>query len=229
MAIIRKVPSQVVSIENPLEGIYVITLKALEKKFKFKPGQFLHLTLDEVNPSLPWPESRCFSIQSSPEESDIKITFSVCGSYTKRMAQEITVGKELCLKLAYGDLFSKGHSLENCVFIAGGTGVTPYLSLFNSSDFAAYTDPKLYLGVRSSLHNLYQSELAQAKVNNQNFEMDIIDQSISGLLDIKKIFDLHGMQATYFISGPPIMISNFKTFLLEKGISEDRVKTDDWE
>ena len=82
----------------------------------------MHLALDEYDPSSGWPESRCYSMQTSPVNEFIKITFSVKGKFTTRMADELKQGKIIDLKLPYGDFFQQDHSKENVVFIAGGTG-----------------------------------------------------------------------------------------------------------
>ncbi len=168
MSIIRKYKCETVKVENPLPGIFSAWFCSLDHPFKFKPGQFLHLTLDEYDPSLPWPDSRCFSMQSNPSETLLKITFSVKGNYTKRMADELSEGKIVYLKLPYGELFSRNYSSRPCVFIAGGTGITPFLSLFTDKIFSSYIEPKLFLGIRDEKYNLYAEEIAEAKkINNR--------------------------------------------------------------
>ena len=67
MAIIKKYPAIVEDIRHLLPDIYTATFSS-DKRFKYKPGQFLHLALDEYDPSQAWPESRCFSMQSSPDD-----------------------------------------------------------------------------------------------------------------------------------------------------------------
>ncbi|MCX5790655.1 MAG: FAD-dependent oxidoreductase, partial [Elusimicrobia bacterium] len=146
--IVKKYRSEVVSVSNPVADIRTVTLRPLDKPYKYNPGQFLHLALDEFDPARPWPESRCFSMQSSPDQETIRLTFAAKGKFTARMALELVPGKIICVKLPYGDLFSSGPGTQASVFIAGGTGITPFLSLFTSQAFAAYRGPKLYFGVR---------------------------------------------------------------------------------
>ena len=74
---IKKYPAQVVAIHNPIEGVYTLELESMGKPFKYDVGQFLHLAIDEYDPSGQWPESRCFSIQTSPSEETIKITVAI--------------------------------------------------------------------------------------------------------------------------------------------------------
>ena len=229
MAIIKKYKSEITSIENPVPDIYVVTFKSVEKPYKYLPGQFLHLALEEYDPSMPWPESRCFSIQSGVNSELLKITFAVKGKFTKRMAGELGIGKKICLKLPYGELFSKEHDKDNSVFIAGGTGITPFLSLFNSDIFCNYKNPKLYLGLKDRGYNLYSGYLDRAKTINDTFFINILHENESGILDIAKIYEETGKDATYFISGPPLMIKNFKKHLIEQKVDEVNIRIDDWE
>lgn len=230
MAIIKKYKAKVEKIENPLQDIYTITFSS-DKKLKYQPGQFLHLSLDEYDGVGQWPESRCFSMQSKPADDLISITYAVKGKFTKRMANELYEGKEVWIKLPYGDLFSRGHNKENCVFIAGGTGVTPFLSLFISPEFSEYINPKIFLGFRSKEYNFYNNEIREINNSTHNCEdmLSCIYQDVDGILDIKSIFDKCGLKSTYFISGPPIMIKNFKLYLLQNNVNENKVLTDDWE
>lgn len=229
MPIVKKYYSQVVDIKNPIENVFVVSFKSNEKQYKYFPGQFLHLALDEYNPSEPWPESRCFSMQTCEEDEVLTITYSVKGRFTKRMAEELILGKNVYLKLPYGDLFLKPHNKENTIFIAGGTGITPFLSLFRSSLFREYKNPFLYLGVRNKDFNIYMNEIDNAKNNNNTFNYKIYYQDVDGMLNISEIFNNHGNESVYFISGPPLMIKTFKKFLLDKNVNEENIRTDDWE
>jgi len=226
---IRKYPAQIVSITNTISDLYTIEFKSTGKPFKYDPGQFLHLALDEYDPAAQWPDSRCFSMQSAPGEEMIRITYSVKGKFTNRMQQELKPGKLVTLKLPYGDLFTQEHIKVNTVFIAGGTGITPYLSLFTYSSFAAYNKPVLFAGFRNTGLNIYQDELEIAKQINSGVEIHLVYQDKNGILDIEKIYRQIDKDISCFISGPPLMISSFKGYLLKQGITEDQIKTDDWE
>jgi NAD(P)H-flavin reductase len=229
MAIVKKYPAKVVAIHNTIDGIYTIELETLGKTFKYDPGQFLHLALDEYDPASQWPDSRCFSMQSSPDEELIKITYAVKGQFTYRMQEELKPGCEVTLKLPYGDLFTQAQNKENTVFIAGGTGITPFLSLFNHISFAGYTDPILYAGFRSQSMNLYERELKIAQTKNPSFKFIPVYQDTNGILDISKIYKASKPDASFFISGPPVMIKSFKQYLIANGVPVNQVLTDDWE
>jgi len=230
MAIVKKYPAEVVAVRNLIENIFTVSFKSLSNRsFKYYPGQFLHLTLDEYDPSMGWTESRCFSMQSSPNEDNLEITYAVKGDFTKRMAKELLIGKLVTLKLPYGDLFTKHHDKENSVFISGGTGITPFLSMFKSPDFIRYKNPVLYAGFRSEFFNVYTCELKLAKTINSSFQINCVYQNDKGLLDIKKIKQENDSKSTYFISGPPVMIKSFKGYLISNDLLEEQILTDDWE
>jgi predicted ferric reductase len=230
MAVVKKYLTEVVNIENKVEGIYTLELKSHSGPFKYMPGQFLHLALDEFDPSIGWPESRCFSMRSSPREEHIRITYAIKGAFTTRMSKEIILGTKVTLKLPYGDLFTQDHCKENTTFIAGGTGITPFLSLFTHQFFSNYRKPKLYAGFRNIGMNFYLLEFEKACQINPEFKLKVIYQDTDGILNIEKIYQEEKKAcSSFFISGPPGMINYFRTFLLGQGISGSQVKTDEWE
>ena len=228
MAIVKKYSAKVVTIINTIDGVYTLELESLNKPFKFDPGQFLHLALAQYDPAGQWPDSRCFSIQSSPNEELIKITYSIKGQFTSRMQKELKIGSEVTLKLPYGNLFTQAHNKENTVFIAGGTGITPFLSLFNHSSFAVYTNPVLYAGFSSQSMNLYKTELEIAQKINPNFKYTTVYEDTNGTLDIFKIYKISTPDSSFFISGPPVMIKLFKRYLISSTVPINQVLTDEW-
>lgn len=225
----KKYKSEVISIENPFKGIYSVEFKSLGRKYKYQPGQFLHLAMDKEYDGVgQWPESRCFSMQSAPNyENVIKITYAVIGQFTKLMEEQLELGSEVWLKLPYGDLFQQPHSKDNAVFIAGGTGITPFLSLFGHESYKEYSNPKIYLGFKSKEYNIYQQKLSETSNNSK--EIKVFYQDEVGPININQIYEENGNLSCYFISGPPQMIKNFKFYLIEKGVEPKNILTDDWE
>ena len=224
----KKYLSEVVSISSSLKNIYTVEFRSLGRSYKYLPGQFLHLAIDDKYDGIgQWPESRCFSMQSNPGEKHIRITYSVKGRYTQEMEKALQVGTQLWLKLPYGELFSKVLSRNKVVFIAGGTGITPFLSLFSDSSFEEYKDVSIYLGFRSKEYNIYIKELNNSKVVSK--DVSYFYQDENGLINIDSIYNDNGNECQYIISGPPQMISFFKEKLLIKGVQKNNIITDDWE
>jgi len=187
--LVKKYLSEIVSIQSEIEGIYTLEIKSLSGKYKYQVGQFLHLSIEQdYDGSGQWPLSRCFSMQSNPNEVNVKITYSIKGSFTKNMESNLKKGSLVWIKMPYGDLFTKPHNKLNTVFIAGGTGITPFLSLFTHQSFKEYSNPRIYLGFRSAKYNIYESELKSLKSSNLN----ILFEDVDGLLNINKILAENG-------------------------------------
>lgn len=224
----KKYRSIIGSILNPFTGIYTLEFKSLDRPYKYLPGQFLHIAIDEdYDGSSQWPDSRCFSMQSNPDEETIRITYAVKGDFTRQMEKQLSLGSEVWLKLPYGDLFQQAHNKTNTIFIAGGTGITPFLSLFTHESFNEYINPKIYLGFRSQSYNIYQNEIDHSCNPQKSVKSYYEDKD--GVIDIQSIAAENRIESNYFISGPPTMIKAFKNSLIENGVPANNILTDDWE
>ena len=227
MAIVKRYFSKIISIAHHYENLYTIEFRNETGIFKFNPGQFLHLAIDSgYEGSGQWPESRCFSMQSKPGEETLKITYSVIGSFTRQMETVLKPGLMVWLKLPYGNLFTQPHNKTNTVFIAGGTGITPFLSLFSDQSFNQYINPRIYLGFRSKEYNIYLEEMGRSF--NSSKLLKYFYENTDGVLDINRIYEENGGKSDYFISGPPVMSKTFKEALMGKGIPINQILTDDW-
>jgi len=202
---------------------------------KFHAGQFLHIALDEYHPEAAWPESRCFSIASSPAErqEELAVTISVKGRFTERIFKTLKKESECWLKLPYGEfLFPPARHFT---LIAGGVGITPYLSLLKQMlEEKSEQAVRLCYGVRSAEHYLFGELLARCEAELSNFEKKVWceDGLISGeqgILDIDAIHVAAPDGSIFYLSGPPAMISTFKSRLLDLGTDAGRIRVDDWE
>ena len=202
---------------------------------KFHAGQFLHLALDEYHPDSQWPESRVFSIASSPSEraSELGVTISVKGRFTERIFNTLEKGSECWLKLPYGEfLFPSDRHL---VLIAGGVGITPYLSLLKQMlEDKSRQAVALCYGVRSMEHYLFGELLDRCEAELPNFGKTVYSEdgsvpSHKGRLDIDAIYAAAPEGSLFYLSGPPVMIGVFKNRLRDLGVESERIRVDDWE
>lgn len=202
---------------------------------KFHAGQFLHLALDEYHPDQQWPESRVFSIASSPSEraSLLAVTISVKGRYTERIVKTLQEGSECWLKLPYGEfLFPQDRHLT---LIAGGVGITPFLSFLKQMlEERSGQAVTLCYGVRSKEHYLFSDLISRCESELPNFNKKVYCEDGSMACD-KGVLDIGAIQASapagsvFFLSGPPAMISAFKARLRDQGVEGERIRVDDWE
>ena len=107
------------------ERVYTLALRPERLVPRFRAGQFLHLALDPYDPTGFWPDSRVFSIASPPAERDgVRITYAVHGRFTERMESDLVEGREVWIKMPYGDFVV--DSRTDVALFAGGTGITAF-------------------------------------------------------------------------------------------------------
>jgi NAD(P)H-flavin reductase len=244
-----KLRAEVSSVETHGTGVYKVELKPLGRIPRYKPGQFLHLTVDEYDPAGGfWPESRVFSISSGYGDEKLVIVYSVQGQYTKRMEETLAVGKTVWVKLPYGEFVIDSNSGggQDIVLIAGGTGVSPYIPFlegFTRGDLTGGRNIAMYYGAREKSSILFRDILGKCTCK-ENFALSLVIENEApdglnvsgaklerGRLDIVKIRnETKGLKRpVYFLSGPPIMIKLFKKGLIDSGVDEDNIKIDEWE
>nr|WP_321295509.1 hypothetical protein [uncultured Sphaerochaeta sp.] len=209
-------------------GVYTVRLSVPSRATRFKAGQFLHLALDPFDPAEGyWPDSRVFSIASKPEGETLEIVYSVKGLFTKRMETELSIGKQVWLKLPYGDFIVEKHIKpgQHVVFIAGGTGISPFIPYFHQViGQGDETHIAIHYGIRDREHFLYKSVLEDVS-------------SLAEVLVVEGLFDIQAISkelanqrdSVCFISGPPNMIHAFQDELRVQGFPSDSIIIDAWE
>jgi len=151
MATPQKLRCLVNKITDHGDHVYTADLAPERPLPRFKPGQFLHLTLDDYDPSGFWPESRVFSIASSPaQRNDLRISYSVRGRYTARMENELQEGRMVWVKLPYGDFVIR--DANNVALLAGGTGITAFTAFLEN--LMSEHPSMVYLVYGARNHNL---------------------------------------------------------------------------
>jgi len=155
MSMPRKIRCTVADIIDHGGQVYTVDLVPATSVPPFQPGQFLHLTADDYDPAGFWPESRVFSIASSPRERGrIRICYSVKGRYTTKLEQVLKVGGEVWIKLPYGDFVINGTS--DAVLIAGGTGISAFTAFLQSLTPQTVPRVTLIYGARTPALFLFQ-------------------------------------------------------------------------
>jgi ferredoxin-NADP reductase len=236
MAAPKKLSATVAGIKRHSESVIEYLFSPNSRVPSFKPGQFLHLAIDPYDPSRNWPESRVFSIANAPESEVIRIVISVKGRFTARMAAELKEGSTVWLKFPYGN-FTFETNGEHLVLIAGGTGISPYISLLEHCHTVNESPPiSLYYGVRNEQLAIFESFLQKCKVALPQFNFTLFCEDHAenlaevkpGLIDIDMILNNHSGRSDFYLSGPPVMIDEIKKRLLSHNISAGNIFIDEW-
>lgn len=248
MANPKKILAFVKAITKHGEGVYEVQFRTEGQVPHYKAGQFLHLTVDEYDPTGGfWPESRVFSIASRSGDELVTIVYSVKGLYTRHIEERLAVGQEVWIKLPYGDFIieSRVKDGSDVILVAGGTGISPFVPYLEglTESSGAERCVRLYYGLKSSDQFLFGDMLDRCW-KDKSFDLQIWLESESrelkgfpdietkhGRLDADRILEESKDLLTpdFFLSGPPTMIISFKASLLAKGLNAEKIHIDEWE
>ena len=230
MAVVRKIACRVRAVIDHGEHVYTVELEPTTAVPRFKPGQFLHLTLDEPQPGGFWPDSRVFSIASSPLDRDrLAITYAVKGAFTTRMERELAPGASAWVKLPYGEFVV--DSTRDAVLFAGGTGVTAFTAFLQSLQPGRQPRVLLFYGARKPDLFVY-GHLAEACAREvPALRCTLVCEATDGRLDVDAAWPaVETLDApVFYLSGPPLMLDALTARLRRRGLSSFDIRTDAWE
>lgn len=230
MAVVRKLRCTVLRVVDHGERVYSVELKPSEPIPRFRPGQFLHLALDPFDPGGFWPESRVFSIASSPDERDrLLITYAVKGAFTTRMERELRPGAPVWVKLPYGEF--EVDASRDAVLFAGGTGVTAFTAFLQSLPPEHPRRVELFYGARTDDLFVYGELVEACERNVASLRCALVCEATEGRLDVGVEWPVIEAldDPVFYLSGPPAMLAALGTQLQAHGVSGARIRIDAWD
>lgn len=196
-------------------GSDVIELElTLDKKISYRHGQFIFIKiLQDGIEKAPHP----FSI-SGGDGKKVFISIKALGDYTKKVYDAVQLNTPVVLDGPYGHLnFENGTQQQ--VWIAGGIGITPFLSYLQSQPVDR--DIELFYTYHGQGNAIYKEFLQDYAQTNEQFSVNFIDTSQSDRLSFEN-FSVPP-QTSIFMCGPEKMLKHFKKQLksCNKDISVD--------
>lgn len=244
MAAPQKLVCSIDRIVDHGERVYTVSLRPERGVPRFRAGQVLHLALDPYDPSGFWPESRVFSIASSPSQRDVvRITYAVHGRFTARMEAELVEGHEVWIKMPYGDFVI--DSAADIVLLAGGTGISAFTSYIEELDPAAGRACVLAYGARTSDLLIYRDLVERTAAKTRSLDVSyFVEQDSGALPEAASQVRWHGgrvsidalwprvprpFDSDYYIAGPPAMLHDIGLALRARSVRSEAIHIDAWE
>lgn len=223
----------------------------------FKPGQYLTVTLPvgdgngSATPSSSGAERRlirCYSLSDQPDPAAYRITIKralappdrpdlppgVASNYLHDHVQE---GDLLQFKAPTGQFFIDRDATVPAVFIAGGIGITPMVSMLR---WCLAMQPQrvvhLFYGVRNSADHAFKHLLESLAESSAGFRLHVVyscpraedvlgrDYQDTGYigLDLLRSGLAHGRHQ-FYACGPPLMMQSLVPALRAWGVREDDI------
>ena len=209
--------------------------------FQFRAGQSIDLTL--LNPPETDAEgnSRAFSIASAPFDNDLMIATRMRDTALKRVLRKASPGLQVKIDGPGGSFVLHRKSEKPAVFLAGGIGITPFLSIIRQAgNDQSPHHMYLFYSNRRPEDAAFLDLLSEATKRNPNFhliatmtEMDKSHRewkgetgSINKDMLTKHLPSLQG--PIYYLAGPPAMIAAMRSMLIEAGVDEDDIRTEEF-
>jgi ferredoxin-NADP reductase len=209
--------------------------------FSFKPGQAIDLILMKPPSAEAASGRHAFSLVSAPFQSTLTIATRLRDSAFKRALQALPIGAPVGLEGPFGSLTLHSNRARPAVFIAGGIGITPFMSILRQAarDELPQRLVLLYSNRRPE-DAAFLAELEELERRNRNFRlvatMTEMDKSSrpwrgeTGLIDQDRVMSINKELAEpiYYTAGPPLMVAGLRETLASAGINDDDVRSEEF-
>jgi ferredoxin-NADP reductase len=232
--------SKLVSRVEVAEGTMVFHF-AKPSQFDFKPGQAADVTLYNPPETDSEGNTRTFSIASSPFESQLMFATRMRDTAFKRSLKKIPLGTAVKIDSPMGSFTLHKNPAKPAVFLAGGIGITPFISIVRQADHDRLPHQlHLFYSNRRPEDAPFLEALQKLEKSNPNFRlvctMTAMWQSkqewkgetslINKEMLSRHLTNLQG--PIYYIAGPPAMVAAMREMLVGSKVDEDDIRTEEF-
>jgi predicted ferric reductase len=216
-------PYRVAAVKHPNASSTEVTLRPGKEPIqKQRAGQFLFVRFPgqkELN------ESHPFTISSAPEEDVLRLTIKASGNFTRDLFTKLKEGTDAVIEGAYG-MFNYKTGGPKQIWIAGGIGLTPFLSFVRDMDGNLQHNVDLYYTVRHPEEALFVNELEAGAAKNPRLKVHVRYSAKEGSLTIEEIVKNAGGNINgydVYLCGPLPMIQAFEKKFMELGLPKSNL------
>ncbi|MGH8243743.1 MAG: FAD-dependent oxidoreductase [Steroidobacteraceae bacterium] len=230
--------TQVVTLERREQvavGTFAIRLSRPEG-FDFKPGQTIDLTpRDAANAG-----SHTFSIASAPFQEGLMIATRMRDTPYKRALGSMPSGSSFDLAGPFGSLTLHGDRKRPALLVAGGIGITPFMSMLRQADHdgreqsialvysnrsrkdAAFLEELDAIGRRHASFRFVPTMTAPAGDNGWPGRKGRIDAAL-----IESVLPGIAPPIAY-VAGSPAFVASMRQALNDAGVGDDDIRSEDF-
>lgn len=224
---VKKYNYVVDSIKQYSDSIIEISMALRGNKMEFKPGQFIFISFEdeaigkEIHP---------FSLTSAPAEEKLRITAKESGDFTARL-KILKSGTKVKIEGAFGRFsylnFSPKHKQ---IWIAGGIGVSPFLSMARSLIPESNYEIDLYYCVNGRTELIFYDELKMISAKSGKFKILPFCSDENGRISGEFISKASegSVGKEIFICGPSGMMAALRNQFVKLGVKNYNIHTEEF-
>jgi propane monooxygenase reductase subunit len=233
---IQQAVAEVVSKDPVTHDMRHLVLRLVEpQEVRFFPGQYVDITIPGTE------ETRSFSMAntSSRESGQLEFVIKVYpdGRFSHFLDTELKVGDQLDLSGPFGVFTLREGYESDLVFVGGGAGMAPILSLLRSmAEKGIERKATYYYGARGRRDLCFEQELRALEQALPNFRYvpalsepapdDDWDGETGLITDVVKRHEQNLKGAHAYVCGPPPMVEAAMPLLGTLGVEEKRIYYD---
>jgi len=208
------------------QDTYEIRFSYPDQPFSFKAGQYIHLQLPQLSFTDPRGEGRDFSLVGAPgSEFPLTIAIRKSESGFKKTLLQLPLGTKVGVSGPFGGFTLPEVVGRDIVFIAGGIGITPFMSMIRyNSALAEKHRISLIYQTKTMKRAAYRQELKSLAFKHPTFELifkttRLSSRTMKPYLEKKPLF---------YVAGPPGMVSHALDLFRQMGVAAKNIKTEEF-
>lgn len=210
------------AVNHPNQSTTEVVMRAKKDPIrKQRAGQFLFVRFMENGLN----ESHPFTISSAPHEDVLRLTVKACGDFTRDLFANLKAGTAASIEGAYG-MFDHKTGGPKQIWVAGGIGVTPFLSFIRDLKTGLNHDVDFYYTVRHREEAVFVDEIEETAKKNPRLQARLRFSSTGGSLTVEEIIrnaggDIRGYHV--YMCGPLPMVQALEKKFIEAGVSVENI------
>jgi len=214
--------------EKIARDTYEITLDCRKVNFLFEAGQYVHISLPHIKTVDARGNGRDFSLSSPPQKNSITFAFRASQSPFKRALIDAPLQTSVDLSGPFGFFtLPKNTSLQKLIFIAGGIGITPFISILQHMREQKISTPvTLLYSNRTRERTAYKILLEKLAKDIPHLQVVLTMKRFTKPA-LKRYINPLEKQRVY-IAGPPDMVKAIRNMLLRLDIPDTTIVTEEF-
>lgn len=242
---VTEVKARIESMHDYADKLRVFRLKLEGDSFSFAPGQFVMLSIPGLVDRNGRKIAKAYSIASSSDERGI---LELCIVYYPNGALSVPlfnlgIGAEVLVTGPYGFFSLKTPVPPGTVFLAGGTGLAPIISMLRYLYRAGYTEPLwLFYSISFPELFLFKDELLGYRKSNGlqfvastsnpdgswQWEKGRVTATFPKYLPQLQQDGVPNESRQFYICGPPLMVTDTVKMLEQLGFKKENIHKEQW-